>query len=473
DATLAITQAAIGEVRAAIPAERDIIVDLIVEAMAQDKQGDLALTGWSKLLKLDNNLSNGSVYLDLLRVQLWMRMRSVLGWQRRAVREGADRQKQANFLPQRARQSLLEAPEKLSNVAKKFTEYLGVRGKLEAGASKPARWETWATAWIEESFSCCGVAVGADGFACEVKEARGPRVLPGATAAQMKHFVKNNIKKELKVSAQMGVFTNERDQVVKYTMEAMGAEHAAELASEAVQSAPTQMILNRVAPQTKPTPRGPKSDKKKGAKAIQDGDSNDYDKSRAVETPLLRDWFARPLKKAITAAASEKIAQAMLAEGPCPRGCKLAPDVKGEETAKGAKKTTVDIIRKNAPNATECKLPYWGKVVDGSVALHLPRQRKLARGDGPGLWLYGAQFQNEPPRKKQRKSAQGVERNPLETHEIHFEPMPIEITVNGEAQLFDYTGPPLKGAPGKCKDVHGTPCHRGAVGSDGMGIQKK
>eukprot|EP00959_Pyramimonas_sp_CCMP1952_P253141 5288519-Pyramimonas_sp.AAC.1 len=49
---------------------------------------------------------------------------------------------------------------------------------------------------------------------------------------------------------------------------------------------------------------------------------------------------SEPLKKAITAAASEKIAQAMLAEGPCPRGCKLAPDVKGEETAKGAKKTT-------------------------------------------------------------------------------------------------------------------------------------
>eukprot|EP00959_Pyramimonas_sp_CCMP1952_P228929 4786814-Pyramimonas_sp.AAC.1 len=88
----------------------------------------------------------------------------------------------------------------------------------------------------------------------------------------------------------------------------------------------------------------------------------------------------------------------MLTEGPCPAGCNLAPDIKEEETAKGAEKTSVGTIRKNFPNATECKLPCRGKVVDGSAAQHLPRHSvmhlKLASGDGPDFWLDGAQFQN-------------------------------------------------------------------------------
>eukprot|EP00959_Pyramimonas_sp_CCMP1952_P138471 2898245-Pyramimonas_sp.AAC.1 len=60
--------------------------------------------------------------------------------------------------------------------------------------------------------------------------------------------------------------------MVKEIIEAMGAEHAAELASEAVQSAPTQMILNRVALQTQPAlkEKGPRSEKKKDEKAIRD-----------------------------------------------------------------------------------------------------------------------------------------------------------------------------------------------------------
>ncbi|CAK0831730.1 unnamed protein product [Prorocentrum cordatum] len=537
EAALAIAQAATEEVRVVIPAEWDIVVDFIVKAKAQDKLGDLALIGWSSLLKLDNNnLSNGSVYLDLLRVQLWMHMCSVLGLQWCTVREGGDQQKQAKFLPQLVHQSLLEAmgeiqssvsqpfdfktPEKLNNSTKEFIEYFDLRGKPGAGASKPVHWETWAAAWIEESFCCYDVAVAADGLAYKVKEARDLCVLQGATAAQMKHFVRNTTKKELKVSAQVDVFTNEKNNMVKHIIEAMDAEHAAELASEAVQSAPTRMmILNRVALQTKPAlkEKEPRSEKKKDKKATYGGESDESDK-KAVGPPLLREWFTEVqeresavtqwnselMKKVINAAVSEKMAQVMLTEGPCPAGCNLALDIKEEETAKGTKKTSVDIIRKNVPNATECRLPYWGEVVDGSVAQHLPRhsvmQLKLASGDGPDLWLGGAQFQKvkrsdfcpawlityvqspdkdkgadvqEPPKKQGRKSATGVKYEPHDTPEVHYEPMPIEITVNGAAAIFDYTRPCLKDVAGDGKDVFGIPCHRRAVDSDEMDIKKK
>ncbi|CAK0797438.1 unnamed protein product [Prorocentrum cordatum] len=535
EAALAITQAAIEEVRVVIPAEWDIVVDFIVKAKAQDKLDDIALTDWNKLLKLDNNLSNGSVYLDLLRVQLWMHMCSVLGLQWCTVRGGADQQKQAKFLPQLVHQSLLEAtgdlqssvaqpfdfkaPEKLNSITREFIEYLGLRGKSEAGISKPVHWETWVAAWVEESFSCHDVAISADGLGYKVKKARDLCVLQGATAAQMKHFIKNNIKKELKVSAQVDVFTNEKNKLLKEIMEAMDAEHAAELASEAVQSAPTQMILNRVALQTKPALKEPKSEKKKDKKAIQNGESDESDK-QAAEKPLLRNWFTEVkeresagnawtselMKKVISAAVSAKITEVLLTEGPCQPGCNLALDIKEEGTAKGTKKISVDIIRMNVPNATECKLPYWGKVVDGSVAQHMPRhsvmQLKLASGDGPDLWLDGAQFQNvkrsdfcpawlityaqpvdkdkdkdavvqEPPKKKAKKSAQGVKYDPFDTHEVHYEPMPIAIHVNGEAHIFDYTRPYLKDVTGDGVHVYGIPCHRSAVDSDEMDIKKK
>jgi hypothetical protein len=218
--------------------------------------------------------------------------------------------------------------------------------------------------------------------------------------------------------------------------------------------------------------------------------------------------------KLVMAAANNELATLAAKGYASSRGIVVVYKDEIGKDGKDKKRVAVEIVRK-AIAAEEGGvsddrdfegLPFFGRVVDSTLAAHLPRATtlplKLASGDGPDLFIDGSQHLNikksdccipflipplpvskkekdvlkaagstsgcgdtgdvamasvagvadsspvgalEPPKKKAKKSIGGASYEIVPTHVIDYVPMPLHITSgDGTSHCFDYLRPVLR-----------------------------